>query len=109
MAVLPPATQRLARDSFAASLKSVFILAAGASLLAYLARIPVSLSHMDVFLPLTEGSCPQIPDKRLDDTKSPLDSESRGTSAASDTSSVFEEIRDDEDKVVRPRHRPSSA
>ena len=43
VAVLPPATQRIARDSYAASLKSVFILAAGASLLAYLARIPVCL------------------------------------------------------------------
>ncbi|KJA19134.1 hypothetical protein HYPSUDRAFT_56817 [Hypholoma sublateritium FD-334 SS-4] len=90
VAVLPPATQRIARDSFASSLKSVFIVAAGASLLAYLARIP-------------------IPDKRLEDTKGPLECESRGTSSASETSSVFEEIRDDEDKVVRPRHRPSAA
>ncbi|KAF8179661.1 vacuolar amino acid permease [Pholiota molesta] len=44
VAVLPPDAQRIARDAYAASLKSVFMLAAGASLLAYLARIPVSLS-----------------------------------------------------------------
>ncbi|KAF8173296.1 vacuolar amino acid permease [Pholiota molesta] len=43
VAVLPPDAQRVARDAYAASLKSVFMLAAGASLLAYLARIPVSL------------------------------------------------------------------
>ena len=39
---LPTDLQRLARDSYASSLKSVFILAACASLLAYLCRLPVS-------------------------------------------------------------------
>jgi hypothetical protein len=39
---LPIDVQRLARDSYASSLKSVFILAASASLLAYLCRLPVS-------------------------------------------------------------------
>ncbi|KAF8959682.1 vacuolar amino acid permease [Flammula alnicola] len=41
---LPSDVQRIARDSYAASLKSVFVLAATASLLAYLARLPVSAS-----------------------------------------------------------------
>ena len=40
---LPTDLQRLARDSYASSLKSVFILAACASLLAYLCRLPVSV------------------------------------------------------------------
>ena len=39
---LPTDLQRLARDSYASSLKSVFILAACASLLAYICRLPVS-------------------------------------------------------------------
>ena len=39
---LPTDIQRLARDSYASSLKSVFILAACASLLAYICRLPVS-------------------------------------------------------------------
>ncbi|TFK65321.1 vacuolar amino acid permease [Pluteus cervinus] len=38
---LPPDLQRIARDSYAASLRSVFILAACASLLAYIARVPI--------------------------------------------------------------------
>ncbi|KIJ98026.1 hypothetical protein K443DRAFT_104663 [Laccaria amethystina LaAM-08-1] len=42
VASLPPDIQRIARDSYAASLKSVFVLAACASLFAYLARVPVS-------------------------------------------------------------------
>jgi len=41
---LPADLQRLARDSYASSLKSVFILAACASLLAYLCRLPVSFT-----------------------------------------------------------------
>ncbi|KAF8801910.1 MFS general substrate transporter [Phlegmacium glaucopus] len=80
---LPIDVQRLARDSYASSLKSVFILAASASLLAYLCRLP-------------------IPDKRLDDG---LNSDGGDDSALSDTSSAIEEIRDDEDKIVRPCRR----
>jgi hypothetical protein len=41
----------------------------------------------------------QIPDKRLDDD---LYSD-EGDAAFTDRSSTIEEIRDDEDKVVRPR------
>ncbi|KAH9483462.1 Multidrug resistance protein fnx1 [Psilocybe cubensis] len=87
VANLPPEIQRIAKDSYAASLQSVFILAATASLLAYLARLP-------------------IPDKNLAEER-PLGAESDGSSV-SDTSSTFEEIRDDEDKIVRPRHRMAS-
>ncbi|KAJ3502815.1 hypothetical protein NLJ89_g8716 [Agrocybe chaxingu] len=79
---LPPDTQRLARDAYAASLKSVFILAASASILAYLARLP-------------------IPDKRLEDSvprTNSLDSDD----SSPDTGPHVEEIRDDEDKIVRP-------
>ncbi|PPR05173.1 hypothetical protein CVT26_012259 [Gymnopilus dilepis] len=90
VADLPPDVQRLARDSYAASLKSVFILAASASLLAYIARLP-------------------IPDKNLEDRPTnTLQSDNDSSSSTSDDSSNFEEIRDDEDKVVRPRHRLSS-
>ncbi|KAF9481317.1 vacuolar amino acid permease [Pholiota conissans] len=88
VAVLPPDSQRIARDSYAASLKSVFMLAAGASLLAYFARLP-------------------IPDKRLDDTGNSLDSE-ESSASSDDASSTYEEIRDDEGKIVRPRRRLSS-
>ncbi|CAA7260995.1 unnamed protein product [Cyclocybe aegerita] len=78
---LPPDTQRLARDAYAASLKSVFILAASASILAYLARLP-------------------IPDKRLEDSvprTNSLDSED----SSSDMGPHVEEIRDDEDKIKK--------
>ncbi|KAF8891097.1 hypothetical protein CPB84DRAFT_1784408 [Gymnopilus junonius] len=86
VANLPPDTQRLARDAYAASLKSVFILAASASFLAYITRLP-------------------IPDKNLEDTRpiGSMESDNDVSSSASDTSSNFEEIRDDEDKIVRPR------
>ncbi|PPQ88137.1 hypothetical protein CVT25_004893 [Psilocybe cyanescens] len=87
VAKLPSDIQRIARDSYAASLQSVFIQAACASLLAYLARLP-------------------IPDKNLADER-PLGSESDNDSGVSDTSSAFEEIRDDEDKIVRPRRLAS--
>ncbi|KDR82118.1 hypothetical protein GALMADRAFT_222000 [Galerina marginata CBS 339.88] len=86
---LPIGVQRIARDSYAASLKAVFILAASASLLAYLARLP-------------------IPDKHLEDSQPIRPLEPSSDSASSDTSSNFEEIRDEEDKIVQPRHRLSS-
>jgi hypothetical protein len=38
---LAPAEQRAARDAYALGLKSVYVLAAVATLLAYLARLPV--------------------------------------------------------------------
>ncbi|KAJ7583934.1 vacuolar amino acid permease [Mycena floridula] len=38
---LPPDLQRIARDSYANSLQAVFTMAAGASLLAYIARLPI--------------------------------------------------------------------
>lgn len=41
VATLPPELQRIARDSYAASLKAVFTMAAVSTLLAYLARLPV--------------------------------------------------------------------
>jgi hypothetical protein len=46
----------------------------------------------------------QIPDKRLDDGS---DSDDGHDDTLSDISSTIEEIRDDEDKIVRPcqRHR----
>ncbi|KAF5318050.1 hypothetical protein D9619_012125 [Psilocybe cf. subviscida] len=88
VATLPPDTQRIARDAYASSLKSVFVLAASASILAYIARIP-------------------IPDKRLDD--GPLsESSDANDDTASESSSNFEEVRDDEGKIVRPRHRLSA-
>ncbi|KAF4615064.1 hypothetical protein D9613_003476 [Agrocybe pediades] len=86
VATLPPETQHLATESYAASLKSVFILAASASLLAYLARLP-------------------IPDKHLGDNGPAKTMDSDTESTTSTASSNFEEIRDDEDKIVRPRHR----
>ena len=106
---LPTDLQRLARDSYASSLKSVFILAACASLLAYICRLPVSpycwfdscgyiyLFYIHLFNPV------QIPDKRLGDS----DDGDDDSDALSDVSSTIEEIRDDEDKIVRPsqRHR----
>jgi len=81
---LPTDLQRLARDSYASSLKSVFILAACASLLAYLCRLP-------------------IPDKQLDDGLDPDDGD--GDELSDTSSTIEEEIRDDEDKVVRPCQR----
>ncbi|KAF8162685.1 major facilitator superfamily domain-containing protein [Crassisporium funariophilum] len=85
---LPPDIQRLVRDSYAASLKCVFILAAIASVLAYITRLP-------------------IPDKQLEDPDStrPLIESDEDNSSISDHSSNIEEIRDDEDKIVRPRYR----
>ncbi|KAF9032949.1 major facilitator superfamily domain-containing protein [Panaeolus papilionaceus] len=47
VAELPPDVQRSARDAYAASLKAVFMLAACASLLAYLARLPIPDKHLD--------------------------------------------------------------
>jgi hypothetical protein len=38
---LPPAEQRAARDSYAVGLKTVYVMAACATLLAYIARLPV--------------------------------------------------------------------
>jgi hypothetical protein len=40
---LPPDLQRIARDSYSVSLKSVFFFAACSTLLAYIVRLPVSL------------------------------------------------------------------
>ncbi|KAL4260332.1 MFS transporter superfamily protein [Pleurotus pulmonarius] len=44
---LPPPLQQAARDAFAVALRSVFILAATASLLAYLARIPIPDKNLE--------------------------------------------------------------
>ncbi|KAG9225692.1 hypothetical protein CCMSSC00406_0007549 [Pleurotus cornucopiae] len=44
---LPPPLQQAARDAFAVALRSVFILAAMASLLAYLARIPIPDKNLE--------------------------------------------------------------
>jgi hypothetical protein len=43
---LPPAEQRAARDAYAMGLRSVYMLAACATLLAYFARLPVSAIHI---------------------------------------------------------------
>lgn len=103
---LPTDLQRLARDSYASSLKSVFILAACASLLAYLCRLPVSFKAADLFyfihFLLIFGF--EIPAKRLDDNNLDSDNGDEDT-LRSDTSSTIEEIRDDEDKIVRPCHK----
>ena len=48
---LPPDLQRIARDSYSASLKSVFFFAACSALLAYLVRLPVCLSLFILALP----------------------------------------------------------
>jgi hypothetical protein len=65
VAHLPPDLQRAARDSYAISLRAVFIMAASSTFLAYLARLPVSS-----VLPSLMGSVltyvTQIPDKNLD-------------------------------------------
>jgi hypothetical protein len=42
---LPPDLQRIARDSYSASLKSVFFFAACSTMLAYLVRLPVRPFH----------------------------------------------------------------
>lgn len=41
---LPPDLQRIARDSYDVSIKSVFFFAACSTLLSYIVRLPVSLS-----------------------------------------------------------------
>ena len=46
---LPPDLQRIARDSYSASLKSVFFFAACTTLLAYLVRLPVRTFHSFLF------------------------------------------------------------
>lgn len=106
---LPTDLQRLARDSYASSLKSVFILAACASLLAYICRLPVSslcwLIHVD-FIYLF--NLVQIPDKRLSDHLDSNDGDDDDSDTLSDVSSTIEEIRDDEDKIVRPNQRHRS-
>ena len=49
----------------------------------------------------------QIPDRRLSDHLDSDDGDDGDDDALSDESSTIEEIRDDEDKIVRPsqRHR----
>ena len=49
----------------------------------------------------------QIPDKNLGDNLDLEDGDDDDSDALSDASSTIEEIRDDEDKIVRPsqRHR----
>lgn len=42
---LPPDIQRVARDAYATGLKKVFMFAAISTLLAYIVRLPVSLSR----------------------------------------------------------------
>ena len=67
---LPPDLQRIARDSYSASLKWVFLFGACSSLLAYLVRLPVRrpfiiLWHpIHVAFPFDKNS--QIPDKVLE-------------------------------------------
>lgn len=78
---LPPDLQRIARDAYASSLKSVFTLAACASLLAYLLRL-------------------SIPDKNLDEHPSPGPVPGNGDeSSRCGSESGYES--DDEAKYVR--------
>ncbi|GLB35644.1 putative major facilitator superfamily protein [Lyophyllum shimeji] len=74
---LPPDLQRIARDAYAASLKSVFTLAACASLLAYLLRLP-------------------IPDKDLNDHPASANAEADEASSVCGSESGYE--TDDEAK-----------
>lgn len=86
VASLPPDNQRIARDSYAASLKSVFVLAACASFFAYLARVPIPEKCLE-----DESPTPRIDDNS--DSNSLLDSPN------------FEEVRDEEDKTVLTRRQ----
>ena len=65
VAQLEPKLQRAARDSYAISLRAVFLLAAASTFLAYLARLPVG--HVSASLcPSHNDPLVQIPDKSLD-------------------------------------------
>ena len=74
-------------------------------MLAYLCRLPVSsifltyefFLNLDIYFNLV-----QIPEKRLDDC---LGSDNGDDDTLSDASSTIEEIRDDENKIVRPCHQ----
>ena len=71
---LPPDLQRIARDSYSASLKSVFFFAACSTFLSYLVRLPVCVptfhsSHpslSNVYIPFLFDNLLQIPDKVLE-------------------------------------------
>jgi len=91
---LPPDLQRAAKDSYAIALRAVFILAASATLCAYLVRLA-------------------IPEKSLDERPSDLDPEERRIGSLSPTETPIES--DDEDRdgplitkppVVRTSVRP---
>lgn len=66
ISTLPPRLQRIARDSYATSLRGVFFFAAVSTLLAYISRLPVRsiLVFCSLYLGLT--SLLQIPEKDLD-------------------------------------------
>jgi hypothetical protein len=66
-----------------------------ASLLAYVSRIPVSFSFV---LIMREPDNAQIPDKHLEDSKSDGMEDSM---INSETTSLYEEIRDDDVKTGR--------
>ena len=51
VAQLPPDLQRAARDSYAISLRAVFIMAAVSTLLAYIVRLPVGAAFTSPLTP----------------------------------------------------------
>ncbi|PPQ73575.1 hypothetical protein CVT24_007461 [Panaeolus cyanescens] len=81
VAELPLDVQRIARDAYAASLRAVFMLAAVASLLAYLARLP-------------------IPDKQLDDKPTTRARDADDDTTSEDSASTLRDSDDDENKDV---------
>ncbi|OBZ75247.1 Multidrug resistance protein fnx1, partial [Grifola frondosa] len=104
VARLPPHLQRAARDSYAISLRAVFIMAACATLLAYVARLGIPDQALDQPRPksrsIVETERPEGPSPEDTPTESPEDSENSDESENDDDVPVL--------KTRAPRRRLST-
>ncbi|RPD55294.1 vacuolar amino acid permease [Lentinus tigrinus ALCF2SS1-7] len=100
VAQLRPDLQRAARDSYAISLRAVFIMAAVSTLLAYIVRLPIPDKPLDQPRPRTR-SLSELPNPHPR-TPGELAEETQGSAEATeleDEGSGAEDINDDDDEV----------
>ncbi|KAI0684014.1 vacuolar amino acid permease, partial [Cytidiella melzeri] len=101
VARLPPDLQRAARDSYAISLRAVFIMAATSTFLAYFVRLPAS----DVtVLHCANGAhnTDQIPEKSLDERPDDQPQQSEPRISPEDPEEGADELHGSEDEDVPP-------
>ncbi|KAI0738091.1 major facilitator superfamily domain-containing protein [Daedaleopsis nitida] len=104
VAQLPPDLQRAARDSYAISLRAVFIMAAVSTLLAYIVRLPIPDQPLDQPRPRAR-SVGELPNPHPDAAQLAEETgEERARVSPEDPSASTTEVEeeDDEDEYVPP-------